>query len=203
MALIKDKVLYSKEELIEEDFDYLKLDRNLGDLILNGFKEVIEENGDYDWLINGPYEIFGSCSTIGTKVRKASEVEPLARKIASAFYKQGLRKGDVVHLAIPNSTENHCIAFGVWLCEAIVSLGDPGLSENVLKTQLRETKAKMVVCFEGCRKVIFNALKEMDLLGKIAVVVIPLACPKANQDLPIVEEGFQFFDGKNMMSRIT
>lgn len=195
MALIKDKILHSKEELTEKDFEYLKLDRNLGDLILNGFKEVIEENGDYDWLINGPYETLGFTSSIGSKIRKASEVEPQARKIASAFYKHGLRKGDVVHLAIPNSTENHCIAIGAWLCEAIVSLGDPGLSVNVLKTQLKETNAKMIVCFEGSRKVILNAIKEMNLLGKVVVVVMPLACPEMGQDLPITEEGFQFFQG--------
>ena len=44
------------------------------------------------------------------------------------------------------------MALGVWLCEGINSVGDPGLSVPVMKTQFKDTNAKIVICYEGSRK---------------------------------------------------
>ena len=109
---------------------------NIGEEVLKGFQNVLEKYGDFDWLINGPYDLTNDTETCGTKRKKLSDIEPSARKIASAFWQNGLRKGDVVHFVIPNNTEYHITVIGAWLCEAVVSLGDPGLSLNVMKTQL-------------------------------------------------------------------
>ena len=87
------------------------------------------------------------------------------------------------------------IAFGAWLCEAVVSLGNPAMSVPDLKTHLEDTNATFVVCYEESRKCVYQALDELDLLGKVQVIVVELACPNDNQDLPIMESGFQFLSG--------
>ena len=51
----------------------------------------------------------------------------------------------------------------------------------------------MIICYEKSRKTVFKALQELDLLGKIKVLVLELAQPKEDQDQPITEPGFEFF----------
>ena len=102
-----------------------------------------------------------------------------------------------MEFVIPNSTFFHVSVFGAWLCEAIVSLGDPGMSVEVLKRQLQDTDSKFVVCFDGSRAKVFQALDELKLLNSIQVIVMELACPKVGQDLPISEPKFQFLKGDN------
>ena len=79
--------------------------------------------------------------TCGSKRKKLSEIEPSARKIASAFWQNGLRKGDVVHFVIPNNTEYHTTVIGAWLCEAVVSLGKR-LADREVCNQLFDKKPK-------------------------------------------------------------
>ena len=62
-----------------------------------------------------------------------------------------------------------------------------------MKTQLIDTNAKMVICYEKSRNIVYEALKDLGLLGKVTVIVLELACPKQGQDRPITEPGFQFF----------
>ena len=75
-----------------------------------------------------------------------------------------------------------------------MSLGDPDLSVSVLKTQLQDTQAKFIICYDGSRKKVFDALKDCDLLGKIQVIVLEKSCPSLEEDWPIKEEGFIFFN---------
>ena len=89
---------------------------------------------------------------------KISEIQNRSRKIGLAFYNAGLRKGQTVEFLVPNSTEYHVTVFGAWLCEAIVSLGDPDMSLPVLKTQLKDTNASFVVCYEGSRGNFFSKI---------------------------------------------
>ena len=117
MSLIKDKILYPLRDTPIDKSSLPKFEGNFGEEIIKGFSKIIEKDGDFDWLINGPYDLTNKTSTCGLKKRKASDLEPEAKKVAAAFYKNGLRKGDVVHFLIPNSTENHIIAVGAWLCE--------------------------------------------------------------------------------------
>ena len=144
-------------------------------------------------MINGPYDLTGTTSTCGVQRKRISEIEFQARQVSRSFYQNGLRKGDVVHFVIPNNTEYHITVIGAWLCEATVSLGDPGLSLKVMETQLKDTQAKFVICFDGSRKVVYEALKNLQLLGQVQVLVLELACPMQGQDQPIIEPRFQFY----------
>ena len=182
-------------------YDYPELDANIAEFILTSVNNVLQRQGDTDWQINGPFEVNGFTSTCGAKRIKISEIENSSRKIAKAFYNAGLRKGQTVEFVIPNCTNYHVIVFGAWLCEGIVSLADPGLSLKVLKAHLQDTNATFVVCYDGSRNTVYQALKQLDLLGKIKVIVVELACPKDNQDLPINQESesnFQFLNGKDI-----
>ena len=95
----------------------------------------------------------------------------------------------------PNSTYFHVLVFGAWLCEAIVSLGDPDMSVFALETQIKDTNANFVICYEGSRKNVYEALKNANLLEKIKVIVLELVCPVFGQDEKITEPNFVFFEG--------
>ena len=79
--------------------------------------------------------------------------------------------------------------------EGIVSLVDPETSVKVLTTQVQDTKAKMIICSNHSRKVVFETLKNLELLGKVKVIVLELAQPKPDQDIPIdvSEKDFVFY----------
>ena len=79
--------------------------------------------------------------------------------------------------------------------EGIVSLVDPETSVKVLATQVHDTKAKMIICSNHSRKVVFETLKNLDLLGKVKVIVLELAQPKPDQDISIdvEEKNFVFY----------
>ena len=66
---------------------------------------------------------------------------------------------------------------------------------KVLTTQVQDTKAKMIICSNHSRKVVFETLKNLELLGKVKVIVLELAQPKPDQDIPIdvSEKDFVFY----------
>ena len=160
MPVIKDRILYPPSG-VQVEPKLIDLESNIGEEVLKRFRYTLEQHGDYDWLINGPYDLTGTTSTCGVQRKRISEIEFQARQVSRAFYQNGLRKGDVVHFVIPNNTEYHITVIGAWICEATVSLGDPGLSLKVMETQLKDTQAKFVICFDGSRKVVYEALKNL------------------------------------------
>ena len=95
-----------------------------------------------------------------------------------------------------HSTYFHVLVFGAWLCEAIVSLGDPEMSVFALETQIKDTNANYIICYEGSRKNVYEALKNTNLLEKIKVIILELACPVFGQDEKITEPNFLFFEGR-------
>ena len=66
---------------------------------------------------------------------------------------------------------------------------------KVLTTQVQDTKAKMIICSNHSRKVVFETLKVLNLLGKVKVIVLELAQSKPGQDIPIDvdEKNFVFY----------
>ena len=174
MSLVLDKILYNPN-CAHPNLDYPTLKGNIGNTILEGIAKVLTEFGDIDWLINGPYVLNDLTTTCGEKVLKLSDVDRKVREVANGFMALGLTKNQTVHLVLPNSTNFHVIVFGVWLCEAIVSLGDPQLSVEALKSQIIDTKANFVICYETSMKSVYDALFQLDLMEEIKVVVIELA----------------------------
>ena len=91
-------------------------------------------------MIHGSFSIEGKTSSCGQKSKSLATLIKDSRLCAAAFWRHGLRKGDIVHFVIPNNTEYHNLALGVWTCEGTLSLGDPDLSVPVLKTQLKASQ---------------------------------------------------------------
>ena len=143
----------------------------------------------------------GKTNVCGKKSKMASEIERDARRFGAALYDAGVRPNDVVQFYLPNNTEYHTLTFGAMLCGATVSLSDPGLSRTVITQQMRETKAKVILAYEGCRKTVFEALGSLDLVGKVKVVIMEKACPEPGEDQPISknEIGFVFHQGINKL----
>ena len=194
MSLVKDKILYNPN-CAHLNLDYPSLKGNIGNTILEGIAQVLREFGDIDWLINGPYVLNNTTTTCGEKVLKLSDVDRKVREVANGFMALGLTKNQTVHLVIPNSTNFHVIVFGVWLCEAIVSLGDPQLSVDALKSQIVDTKATFIVCYENSMTSVYDALVKLDLIEKIKVIVIELAFSNITN---VFDEktNFLYFNGK-------
>ena len=59
---------------------------------------------------------------------------------------------------------------------------------------MKETQAKFIICYDGSRKNVVDALNQTDLLGKIKVIVLEKACPTLEEDWPTTEEGFVFYN---------
>ena len=187
LNVIKDGLIYPRKQVLntpKADFQ-----ESVGKALISRLKRNLNQNGDFEYLINGYYSLEGTTKSCGQKSIKLSEVIENAEAFGSALYNAGLRKGDVVHFLIPTCTNYHYLAFGVWICNGICSLGDPGLSVSVLKTQLIETNAKFVICYEGSRNTIEKVLEDLD--QKVQVVVIE---SKNDQDQPIPESWTYFND---------
>ena len=181
LNVINNGIIYPRKQVLNSpkaDFE-----GNVGKALLLRMRKNLERNGDFKCLINGGYTLQGTTTSCGDKSTTLSQVIQTSEAFGAALFNAGLRKGDVVHFLLPNCTDYHALVIGVWMCNGIVSLGDPGLSAPVLKTQLQETKAKFVVCFQGSRQVLHQALKEIE--ETIQVIVLP-----SNQDELVLEPDY-------------
>ena len=59
---------------------------------------------------------------------------------------------------------------------------------------MKETQAKFIICYDGSRKNVVDALNQTDLLGKTKVIVLEKACPTLEEDWPAKEDGFVFYN---------
>ena len=192
--VIKDKVIYPRffanfepklSDFGQKNFGYHCLDRLI---------ETYKTFGDFECFINGHFDLEGHTSSCGSKRKTISQFIEDAKSIGKKLFHLGLRKGDTVHLLLPNFTDYHAIAIGIWMCEATLSLGDPNSNTEVISTQIRDTNARWIFCFEESRHNTFNALKDLDLLGEVKVIVVEKSCPNENEDLHITEKGFMFYN---------
>ena len=59
---------------------------------------------------------------------------------------------------------------------------------------MKETQAKFIICYDGSRKNVVDALNQTDLLGKTKVIILEKACPTLEEDWPAKEDGFVFYN---------
>ena len=92
--IIKDKILSHSPFFKKSAPPFLPaLTENFGNEMLNRLKKILDEKGDYDYLINGYFSLTGKTSTCGTKKKSLSKLMKDSRLYASAFWNAGLRKG--------------------------------------------------------------------------------------------------------------
>ena len=136
MADINAKVLSSKKPLTDIPIEWR--DKSFIEVLFTLIEKSLEKKADQAWLID---------AETGEKLA-LKELHSRVLEAAQALRLKGLKKGDIVHILLPNSIQFHATVFGVWLLGGIASLADPSLNDAVLKKQIIDTKTKMVICNE-------------------------------------------------------
>ena len=101
VSIIKDKILTYSPFLKNSAPPILpELTENVGNEVLTRLKKTLNQNGDYDCLINGYFSLTGRTSSCGQKSKKLSEVIKDAKLYAAAFWNAGLRKGMTINFTV-------------------------------------------------------------------------------------------------------
>ncbi len=108
-----------------------------------------------------------------------AKLDEIADRVATAFVKLGLKKGDVVALHYTNVPP--CIAayFGVLRAGGIVTLVSPLFKALEIKYQLKDSGAKFLVAWEG-----FDGLYNFEALSKETNVTTVIKSSLGNWFLP-------------------
>lgn len=109
-------------------------------------------------------------------------------KAASAFRSQGIRKGDVVTICMPNTPEGIISFYAVNKIGAIASMIHPLSGEAEIKEYLVSTHSVMLVMIDVCYEKVKNIIKETDVYKTIVV--------SARDSMPsLLGLGYQFTQG--------
>lgn len=107
---------------------------------------------------------------------------------ANAFRNQGIRKGDVVTICMPNTPEALTSFYALNKIGAICNFVHPLSSENELKHYLISNKSVMLIMIDLCYEKIKNIISETEVYKTIVV--------SANDSMPILMGlGYQVFKG--------
>jgi len=96
----------------------------------------VKRTGHRAWLVD---------AVTGNSVLRSS-VGPMSRRAANVLSDLGFKQGDLLHIACSSSLDFFWPVLGAWLCGGSTSIGNPAVSVPVIRTQLEDTKAKIVVC---------------------------------------------------------
>lgn len=88
---------------------------------------------------------------------------------AKAFRNQGIRKGDVVTICMPNTPEGIISFYAINKIGAIANMIHPLSSEHEIKHYLISTKSVMLVMIDLCYEKIAGMIKETDVYKTIIV----------------------------------
>ena len=103
-----------------------------------------------------------------------SQIEGFSRSVASGLTKLGFGPADVLQTGYSTCLDFYWPVFGAWLCGGAVSVADPNLSPNLIRHQLKDTKAKVVVCaMEFAEKYasVINEMQEQNGLAPFLFVL--------------------------------
>ena len=93
----------------------------------------------------------------------------LIDKAAVAFRSQGIRKGDVVTICMPNTPEGLISFYAINKIGAIASMIHPLSGEEEIKDSLNKTHSVMLVVIDVCYEKIKNIISETDVYKTIVV----------------------------------
>ena len=195
VATIENNILRPRGQ--RPDIQLPEIHSNLGTEMIRRLNVALDKNGDFEVLTNGYFAMTGSTSSVGAESKSLSKLIWDSKACAAAFFHLGLRKGQTVHILLPNSTENHNISIGVWLCEGIVSVSDPTLSQSVIQKQLEDTQANFIICCTTNQKAIYEVLQSMNAMDRITVIVLEKAmetsCVTKERPLPLLSDYFHSY----------
>ena len=103
--------------------------------------------------------------------------------MGSGLYKLGVRPGHILHTAYNTRLDFYWPVFGAWLCGAAVSVSDPQLSTQVVRAQLEDTGASIVVIsqsaldiFIAAASLLKNQVKHILVIDVEPWVELPPGC---------------------------
>ena len=136
----------------------------------NEKKLVVPEKSMYDILYDSKeeYPYFTAYSYFGTKVTY-KEMFKEVEKAIYAFRSQGVRRGDVVSLCLPNVPEALISLYALNYIGAIVEMIHPLSSEIEIKNYLNNTGSVMLVMVDFCYEKVKNILHETKVYKSIYV----------------------------------
>jgi len=129
MSKIENKILYGPPQAPVQYQGYFVY------RLLELIRTELRETGDRDWLVDASAE---------SSVR-LSHIEVVTRAVGAGFSSLGLSPGQSLHLACNSRLDFYWPVFGAWICGARVSVGDPGLSVELIRGQMEDTRAGIVV----------------------------------------------------------
>ncbi|ODM90337.1 4-coumarate--CoA ligase 1 [Orchesella cincta] len=103
--------------------------------LLNSAQENVEL-GRTKWLTN----------SITGETLYFTDVEPLSRSVASAMYKRGMRKGDVVLYMTSDVTRIYAFTVGVWRCGGIMYSSYSEDTSDTLLSRIQDAHVQWIVC---------------------------------------------------------
>ena len=159
MSDIIDNVLHSREKWEGETTFTVRFVTRMLDMI----NQELSESGDRDWLVD----------CLAQASIKISHIENKSRRVASGLTRLGLAPGDILHTAYNSQLDFYWPVWGAWLCGATPSVADPALSVEVIRAQMLDTRAKVVVVsFEAVNNFLAaNALLPEDCKIKHILVI--------------------------------
>ncbi|KAL2643804.1 hypothetical protein R1flu_011391 [Riccia fluitans] len=119
------------------------------------------------------------------------EMELLSRKIAAGLDKQGISKGDVIALLLPNCPEFPLVFLGSCVRGSVVTTANPFYTPGELAKQLIACKAKLIVTFAayvdkvrdlGCKVVTVDSPPEGCLPISVLMEADEKDCPQVEVD---------------------
>ena len=133
-------------------------------------KLVIPEKSMYDILVDSAksYPLYTAYSYFGTKVTY-KDMLSLVEKAALAFRSQGIRKGDVVSLCLPNVPEALISLYALNKIGAICEMIHPLSSEVEIKNYLNNTGSVMLIMVDFCYGKVKNILSKTKVYKSIYV----------------------------------
>ena len=91
--------------------------------------------------------------------------------MASGLFKLGLKPGDILHTAYNTRLDFYWPATGAWLCGAAVSVSDPDLTTEVVRAQLEDTGANIVVISRAALNTFISAVSGLNNQVKHILVI--------------------------------
>ena len=102
------------------------------------------------------YEYFGTECSFKNLVGKIEE-------ISGAFYKTGVRKGDIVTIVMPNTPEAVISIYALNRIGAVANILHPLSAQEEIKNHINRVDSKVLLCVDICSEKISNIIDETPL----------------------------------------
>lgn len=123
----------------------------------------------FHYLQRDPSRIIQSCYDDGVEL-SAGEMAKLASRLAKNLQRENLQIGNVIGLAVKNTTYVAPIVLGCMLLGCPVSTLDPTFDVNEIANIFKQTKPKLVFCDHDNFENVLEALKRCDNESEIVTV---------------------------------